>query len=136
MARKFWGTIRKVLLDLASDFVEVNEDLEKVTAAKVKEAMMSGGDVFPRGYHIPEIELTINCKATKVDGKVKLLGLGGVENEENVINVTIRAPLSTRPLNKDELEAIAAREEKKIKDALENRGITMARGAAAILEED
>ena len=123
MARKLWGSVRKVLLDLASDFVEVNEDLEKVSIAKTKKSIARGGDLYSRGYYIPEAEITLRCKATRVEGKVKLFGLGGVESDQDSIEITIRAPFITRPLNRDELDRIARMEESKIDAELRERGI-------------
>lgn len=136
MAKKIWGGIRKVLLDLASDFVEVNEDLEAVTIAKAKAALGKGGDLYPRGYHVPEVELNIRCLATRKDGKVKLLGFGGAESQENTIEVQIRAPFATRPLNQDEIARIADMEEARISKELEDRGIQGVGGDYFIPDDD
>lgn len=133
---KIWGSIRKVLLDLASDFVEVNEDLEAVTIAKAKAALARGGDLYPRGYHVPEAELTLKCLATRREGKVKLLGFGGSESEEGAMEVTIRAPFVTRPLNHDEIQKIADMEEKRINAELEARGIEGVGGDYFIPDEE
>lgn len=123
MTTRSWGSIRKVILDFASDFVEVNEDLELVSQAKTKKALKRGGDLFPRGYYVPDAEITLKCKAARIEGKVKLFGLGGVEGDHNSMEVTIRIPFATKPLNERELEKIIQIEEDKISAELKKRGV-------------
>jgi len=130
-----WGSIRKVLLDLASGFVEVNEDLESVTVSKAKESMKNGGDLWPRGYHYPEAEITFTCRATQVNGKVKLLS-GSSATDTTSIEVTIRAPIVTRPLNMDDIDRISRKSEADIKAELKARGIEGVGGDYFIPDEE
>jgi len=127
---KLWGSIRKVLLNVASDFVEVNEDLERVTVATA-----GGADLYPRGYSVPEAEVTIRARAAQKDGRIFLFGLGGAESEEESIEVTVKATVRTTPLNTEELTMIATTKEKEIEAKLAERNIKRASDGSWTLEE-
>lgn len=118
---KFFGSVRKVILDIAADFVEANADLEAVSFADAKRATKVG-DFTPLQFICPQMDLTLRCKATVTEGKVKLFGLT-VEGVEDSMEIEIKAPIIARPLNTDQLELIAASTEELIVKKLRERGI-------------
>jgi len=119
---KYWGTVRKVLTSLSNQFISINEDLEAVSFERARTGYFNG-DFYPRGYTLPEMEVNIECRAMMTGGKVKLLGFGGAESEEEVVKITIRAPFSTTRLTTNQLEQIVRATEDEIKAKLDGRGI-------------
>lgn len=132
---KYWGTVRKVLTGLSNQFISVNEDMEALSVARAREGVLRG-DLFPRAYTFPEMEVNIRCRATMKEGKVKLLGLGGSEGEEDMVEITIRAPFTTTRLTADQLEEMIKMNEEEAEKKLAERGITSTGSGFFIPDEE
>ena len=118
---RYWGTIRKVLTSLSNQFISTNEDMEVLSQERARLGVLRG-DFYPRGYTFPEMEVTIRCKATMKEGKVRLFGKNEEETDE--VDITIRAPFVATPLTQHQLEVIIAMNEQEARDKLKKRGIT------------
>ena len=132
---KYWGTIRKVLTGLSNQFISVNEDMEAISVHRLKQGLAKG-DLHPRVYTFPEMEVNIECRASMNEGKVKLLGLKGSESEEDMVSITIRAPFVTSRLNSDQLETIIRMNEDEVEKLLEDRGIEAGGGSTFFIPDE
>ena len=132
---KYWGTIRKVLTSLSNQFISINEDLEAVSFERARTGYLRG-DFYPRGYTLPEMEVNIECLAAMREGKVKLLGFGGSESEEESVRITIRAPFSTTRLTTAQLEQIIATTEADAMTKLDVRGIVKSSDGVFIVPDE
>ena len=122
MARaKYLGTLRKVLSSISGDLVQVNEDLEALSYAR---AVLAGGrDLVPRIYTIPTANIKIHCQATLSQGKVKMFGLKGSSETQELVDIEVEMPLNSIPPTAEQIQLIQETAEADIRGKLAARGL-------------
>jgi len=116
---KYLGTLREMISSIAGDIVQVNEDLEVISLSRAVKA--GKFDLIPRIYAIPEAELKVTCKATLKAGKVKMFGLGGSSDQEEMIEITVNIPLRVIPPTADQVQIIVDTTEEDVRRKLAER---------------
>jgi hypothetical protein len=118
---KYLGTLRRVLSSISGDVVQVNEDLEALSYARA--VLAKGRDLVPRIYAIPSAQIKIHCQATLSEGRVKMFGLGGSSDKQELVDITVEMPLNSIPPTVDQVDLISKTAEEEIRRKLAERGL-------------
>jgi len=118
---KYLGEFRNVMTYLMQEIFKTNEDAEVLSLARA--VLHKNADLIPRIYAIPDASIQLKCKASIMEGKVKLFGLGGADMSEEMMEVTINVPIHVVPPTSDQQKIIAEMTEEEVRKRLIERGL-------------